>query len=304
MARSILYAALTLGVAVLSGAALAQQPPPTDATAPKQQVIRFFGFQGTREERAALTQTPDYVQHNPRFLRMDAITGARGNQAWVKAGEEAQRRSIQLVALNGIRLRDPIILIGEGDLVHAVYRGDVADPTRPGSTYPAFAFESFRVRGGKFSEHWDQVRLEPGWMNPRPPATPPPPGGRGAGAGRAQQTTIPSPAPEPPAGCTAAPGTIAANKQIAAAFGSEGDERRRALLAADYVDHSPRTVDPPPSPMRTRDHIVAECDFVSVVWKQVLPDPDDASRTWEAFTFDAFRIRGGKIAEHWDGDVK
>jgi predicted SnoaL-like aldol condensation-catalyzing enzyme len=57
---------------------------------------------------------------------------------------------------------------------------------------------------------------------------------------------------------------------------------------------------PDASAPRTVDHVVAECHYVSVVWKQVLADPDDPSRSWEAFTFDAFRIRDGQLAEHWD----
>ena len=305
MKRYVVSIAIALGP--LAASLLAQQGPANVANEPpKQLILRFFGFQGTREERAAQTQTPDYIQHNPRFLRMDEITGARGNQAWVRAGEEAQRRGLQLVALNGIGLRNPIILIGEGDLVHAVYRGNIPDPAAPGSTYEAFAFESFRVRDAKFSEHWDQVRLEPGWMNPRPPA-PAQPGARAGGgaAGRGQQAAAPPPPPEPPTGCSAAPATIAANKQLVTSYFAESNAARRGeLLAGGYVDHSPRKVDPPPSPPRSRDHIVAECDYVSVVWKQVLPDPDNPARTWEAFTFDAFRIRDGRIVEHWDPDLK
>jgi predicted SnoaL-like aldol condensation-catalyzing enzyme len=233
------------------------------------------------------------------------------------------------VALNGIALRNPIILIGEGDLAFAVYRGNIADPDMPGATYEGFAFESFRIRDGKLSEHWDQVRLTPGWMTPRP-AAPAGNRGRGAGAGRGQQA-VPPP-PEPPAGCTAAPATIAAHKQLVTSYFAlpatgDGARRRGALLAGDYVEHSPRfvkynrdnnlrgaegyvravtsgvAVPLPPQP-RTVDHMVAECDYVAVVWKQVLPDPDNASRTWEAFTFDAFRVRDGRIAEHWDHDSR
>ena len=299
MRRVTLAVWLTLlaAPAALSGQATSGAPA---ADSPKQLILRFFDFRGTREERAAQTQTPDYIQHNPRFLRMDEFTGARGNQAWVQAFEEAQRRgNLQLVALGGIPLRNPIILIGEGDLAFAVYRGTIADPDAPGRTYEAFAFESFRIRDGKLSEHWDQVRLEAGWMTPRPPAAP---GNRarGAGAGAAPAPPATPPPPQPPAGCTASPATIAANKQLARSFAAE-PAGRAALRAADFVEHSPRPdAVPPATPPRVVDHVVAECDFVAIVWKQVLPDPDDASRTWEAFTFDAVRVRDGRIAEHWD----
>ena len=31
-------------------------------------------------------------------------------------------------------------------------------------TYEAFAFETVRVKDGKFTEHWDQVTLAAGWL--------------------------------------------------------------------------------------------------------------------------------------------
>ena len=109
--------------------------------------------------------TADYIQHNPRFLRVDEVTGATGRQAWVEAFSEAQRRGIALVDLGGISLADePVILMAECDLVTAIYRGEIADPDDPSRTYEAFAFETVRIRDGKFAEHWDQVTLESGWM--------------------------------------------------------------------------------------------------------------------------------------------
>ena len=108
----------------------------------------------------------DYVQHNPRFLAMDKFTGASGNRAWVEARIEARERGgIPLVDLGGIRLSNPIIVMAEDDLVTAIYKGDLPDPDNPGETYEAFAFETFRVSNGKFTEHWDQVTLKEGWMD-------------------------------------------------------------------------------------------------------------------------------------------
>ena len=96
---------------------------------------------------------------------MDEFTGASGGRAWVEARIEARNRGgIPLVDLGGIRLRDPIIVMAEGDLVTAIYKGELADPDNPSSTYEAFAFETFRIRDGKFTEHWDQVTLKEGWM--------------------------------------------------------------------------------------------------------------------------------------------
>jgi predicted SnoaL-like aldol condensation-catalyzing enzyme len=277
-------------------------------TANEQLIIDFFDFTGSREARAERFMTPDYIQHNPRFLRMDDITGAKGRQAWVRAFQEAGRRGIQLVALPGIPLRNPIIVMHDGDLVFAFYRGMRPDPDAPGSTYEAFAFESFRIRDGKFSEHWDQVRLAPGWMTP-----PQRQGGQGGGAqpasgGRSNAATPPPPAPvpQPAPGCAAPSAQPAANKKIVVSLLEGPAANLKPRLAADFVDRSPRRLlrgrSPEPTAVsaRTVDHLLAECDFVSVVWKQVLRDPDTPSRTWEAFTFDTFRIRDGRLVEHWD----
>jgi len=271
-------AASALLIVACGAAGLAQ-----NAAANKQLIIDFFAFRGGREERAAKFQTEDYIQHNPRFLRMDEFTGARGRQAWVKAGEEATRRGgISLVALGGIPLRNPIILMAEGDLMVAVYKGSLRDPKAPEMMYDAFAFEAFRVRDGQFSEHWDQVRLARGWMTPPPPQ---PAGARAGGAAQPAATPPPPPIPEPKPGCSASAATLAANKK----------------LVMSSVDRAPKDAGAPP---RTVEMVVAECDYVSVVWKQVLPDPDAPSRTWGAFTFDTFRVNNGKLAEHWDGATR
>jgi len=140
-------------------------PPAGDGLAANKKVaIDNFQFQGSREDRARIFLAEDYVQHNPRFLKMDRITGARGREAWLKASGAAQGRP--LVNLGGISLRNlPVIVLAEGDLVLLVYKGVLPDPDAPSKTYEAFAFEAYRVRDGKLAEHWDQVTLTPGWMN-------------------------------------------------------------------------------------------------------------------------------------------
>ena len=95
----------------------------------------------------------------------------------------------------------------------------------------------------------------------------------------------PAPIPDPKPGCTAPPATLEANKK----------------LVMSSLDRTTKDAGAPP---RTVEMVVAECDYVSVVWKQVLPDPDTPSRTWEAFTFDTFRIAGGRLAQHWDGATR
>ncbi len=50
--------------------------------------------------------------------------------------------------------------------------------------------------------------------------------------------------------------------------------------------------------------IVAEGDLVTFIFKQQVADPKDKSKTYERFSFDMFRIKNGKIVEHWDGASK
>jgi len=154
---------------VLTGAQIPEPDPcpvnQAELAANKQLLLDFFAFTGPREERAQRFMNDDYIQHNPRLLRVDEITGATGRQSWLQGFQESQRRGIQLVDLGGIQLDNPIILMAECDLVTAIYKGVLDDPNNPGRTYEAFAFETVRVRDGKFAEHWDQVTLDPGWMD-------------------------------------------------------------------------------------------------------------------------------------------
>ena len=131
---------------------------------------------------------------------------------------------------------------------------------------------------------------------------------------------------------------LEANKKLAEDFFKAGvlqhpDELADKFLAPEYVQHNPRFVKfdedhhlsgregfvqaitsgilapprrpdgsaPPPPPARTEAFAIAEGDLVTIVWKQTLPQPGDGSKTYEAFTFDAFRVKNGKFVEHWDG---
>jgi hypothetical protein len=93
---------------------------------------------------------------------MNEVTRASGRDAWLKAQQAAQGHA-NLVINGGIPLRDPILVMAEGDLVTALYKGVLPDPDDKSKTYEAFTFETVRVKDGKFTEHWDGVQLAPGW---------------------------------------------------------------------------------------------------------------------------------------------
>ena len=145
----------------------------------------------------------------------------------------------------------------------------------------------------------------------------------------------------PQAGCKATPAELEANKKVAMEFfrpGISGPDRV-ALADPTYKQHNPAFVKggreaglgdydyfksrfggPPrqggPGPGRGQadgpqppagnpiEIVMAECDVVSIIHKNFRQDPTAAPGTWyEVFTFDTFRVRNGKLVEHWDGAV-
>jgi predicted SnoaL-like aldol condensation-catalyzing enzyme len=148
----------------LFSAAMFAQAPPDAAQLErnKQLLIDFFNYRGDPAAAAARFFAEDYIQHNPRFLKMNDVTHASGRDAWVKAQQAAPGHA-NLVVNGGIPLSDPILVMAEGDLVTAVYKAVLPDPDDKSKTYEAFTFETVRVKDGKFTEHWDGVQLAPGW---------------------------------------------------------------------------------------------------------------------------------------------
>ena len=50
--------------------------------------------------------------------------------------------------------------------------------------------------------------------------------------------------------------------------------------------------------------VMAECDLVTVIHKNYRQDPTaEPGNFFEAYTFDTFRVRNGKLVEHWDSAV-
>jgi predicted SnoaL-like aldol condensation-catalyzing enzyme len=91
-------------------------------------------------------------------------------------------------------------------------------------------------------------------------------------------------------------------------------------VAEDMIEHNPRMAngraelvkliqslpkpasdDVSPALKNSPALITAEGDLVTYIFKQVVADPKDKSKTYERFSFDTFRVKGGKIVEHWDG---
>jgi len=59
----------------------------------------------------------------------------------------------------------------------------------------------------------------------------------------------------------------------------------------------------PPGPNNQFDVVTTECDITVAIHRNWRPDPATPGRWYEAYTFDAFRVRNGKLVEHWDTAV-
>jgi predicted SnoaL-like aldol condensation-catalyzing enzyme len=92
------------------------------------------------------------------------------------------------------------------------------------------------------------------------------------------------------------------------------------FIAEDYIEHNPRgqngrdnlikdqkLVSQSGKPADTLRNppamIIAEGDLVTLIFKRMREDPKDKSK-YEAFGFDTFRIKDGKIVEHWDAATR
>jgi len=142
-------------------------------------------------------------------------------------------------------------------------------------------------------------------------------------------------AKEPAATCDKA--TIEANKKLVTSIFSptsrEGDGIKKFydLMDPGYVQHNPEfrrfgeinnlhgreefmalmpmmmsaegAFAPPPADAPKGNpmyKVIADCEMIVVLQQKYLPDPQYKGKYYEAFWFDAWRIKNGKLAEHWD----
>jgi predicted SnoaL-like aldol condensation-catalyzing enzyme len=158
--------------------------------------------------------------------------------------------------------------------------------------------------------------------------------GPAAGTAQAQAPAVQA---NPTPGCTATPAQLQANKRVAMEFFRTAGEARVALADPSYKQHNPafkkraeqnkvsdyeefkstflaqagrgaagrgQATGPQPPAGNPFEIVTAECDLVTVVHKNFRQDPTaEPGKFYEVFTFDTFRVRDGKLVEHWDGAV-
>ena len=134
----------------------------------------------------------------------------------------------------------------------------------------------------------------------------------------------------PAPGCTATPAQLEANRKVVTKFFQTSGADRVALADVTYKQHNPvfikRAADnhvsdyeefknaflaqaagpvrglglgptPPGNPLEI---VTAECDIVTVIHRNFRHDPTAPGKLYEGFTFDTFRVKDGKLVEHWD----
>ncbi|GAA4024617.1 nuclear transport factor 2 family protein [Streptomyces plumbiresistens] len=217
---------------------------------------------------------PDYIQHNPL-----APDGAET----FKAFGAAWRQQYPETAFNVKRV------ISEGDLVF-VHSNVVPSPGTRGIAEGHI----FRFQGGKIAEHWDVLQAVP--------AT--------TANGNDMFSTISRPQTEAPG-----PARLTAyNKKLVTAFVDRLLVRKDlsaidAYVGSEYHQHSPNVPDGVagvkaglgayfaqfPQLSITPKRVIAEGDLVAI-HSHYVNTPGERGRA----IVDIFRVRGGKIVEHWD----
>jgi len=136
----------------------------------------------------------------------------------------------------------------------------------------------------------------------------------------------PAPAPDQQALLKSNDPKLAANKKLVYDFWREVLEARHLDLAEkymreDYIQHNPNAATGvkgfkeyfskqggplpiEPKIKRPLISIIAEGDLVMLDFASVNKDPKDSTKTYTTTWFDVFRIKDGKIAEHWDPALK
>jgi predicted SnoaL-like aldol condensation-catalyzing enzyme len=150
-----------------------------------------------------------------------------------------------------------------------------------------------------------------------------------SGLAKAQQPAAPA---NPAPGCTSTPAQLEATKKVTLDFDALTGQAKVDLADPSYKQHNPAQIkrgeedklndydefkktflgggfpgaggpaNGPQPPQGTRREIVlAQCDIVAIIHKVYRRDPTaEPGKFYESFTFDAYRVKDGKVVEHWD----
>ena len=126
----------------------------------KKLAQKFFQSMGNMSQLTEIIH-PDYIQHNPMFLRFNEENGVSGREGLKKflasrGGGPGGKKGPPPGAGGAPPTH---IYTAEGDLVTVISGRSMMD--KEGTPYTAYSFDTWRVKDGKLYEHWDGARLPP-----------------------------------------------------------------------------------------------------------------------------------------------
>ena len=131
---------------------------------------QFFDMSTPMDQRIALL-APDYIQHNPIFVRFDDlnhVTGRAGFQMFIDTMTKLNGGTGPFPLPGTPRMRMPknepkanmlYQVMASPDFVTVIHEQYRPDPAHRGQFYPVYSFDSWRVANGEFTEHWDGAML-------------------------------------------------------------------------------------------------------------------------------------------------
>jgi predicted SnoaL-like aldol condensation-catalyzing enzyme len=150
MKSNLLGGALGL-LAMVCTPLAAQTPMKTSMTKQEQANVKLAldwwreGFVAGHAEVVDKYLSADMIQHNPNM--------SNGNTA-IK-GFLSRRTPINPIPEKLTPEQMPVFALAQGDLVTLIFDHEAKDPADPSKTYHYNSFDLFRVKDGKFVEHWD-----------------------------------------------------------------------------------------------------------------------------------------------------
>lgn len=250
-----------------------------------------------------------------RFIAPDFVLHGADELVGIEAFERILERDFsgrEPLPPEEVQMFPPAFVVAEGDLVTIVFYMPMAEPDASGAAYDYFGFNTYRVENGKIAERWSNEH-----RYARPQFLPQ------AAAGK-------NPTEPRQVGET----DLEANKRLVAefyerVFGPMDPDAVKDFVAEDYFQHSSHMPQgregltafvaglaaqaPPPAEGATPPAppapavLHAEGDIVVIAAELPQPlregDPGsgDGTGTWDYYAYDAYRIRDGKLAEHWSG---
>lgn len=255
-------------------------------------------------EQVTVGRIPDAVDH---FVAEDfrdhchpiapGRTGLRQyliRESAVVAGEDRRTRAYE-----------PEFVVTEHDLVTTCFYFPQPDPQDPATDYDYFAFDTYRVRDGVLVEHWSNFNRAAPVRLHRPDTA-------------ARHAVVPTPSSDSRA--------VESNKQLVDnfyrdVFGTMNAGAVKDYAAVDYHQHAAWRAAPgragledfvrgiaanlppgirlpqPPTP----DIMMGEGDLVVCAASRQQSDPANPGATYPYYIYDAYRVHGGKLTDHWSG---